>query len=73
MIEAIDMSLDDIIKNNKKSSATNTTFRGAARLRSRGHGRSRARDLELGPGPTRRSDYRSSTRSIPYLVPQVAV
>ncbi|KAK1409488.1 hypothetical protein QVD17_36014 [Tagetes erecta] len=68
MIEAIDMSLDDIIKNNKKlarSSATNSSFRGAGRVRSRGHGR----DLELGPGPTRRSDNLSSTRLKPYFVP----
>ncbi|KAI3799808.1 hypothetical protein L1987_35112 [Smallanthus sonchifolius] len=72
MTEGLDMSLDDIIKNNKKSgrSDTNTSFRGGGR--GRGHGRSRGRDLELGPGPgpTRRFDNRYSTRTKPYYVPQ---
>ncbi|KAK9061202.1 hypothetical protein SSX86_018382 [Deinandra increscens subsp. villosa] len=71
MAGRIDMSLDDIIKNNKKSgrSDANTSFRGGGRRR--GPGRSRGRDFESGPGPTRRFENRFSTaRMKPYFVPQ---
>ncbi|KAI7752677.1 hypothetical protein M8C21_029210 [Ambrosia artemisiifolia] len=72
MAERLDMSLDDIIKNNKKSTAsdTNSTFRGGGRSRSRGHGRSRGHDSEPLPGPTRRFDNRPSARTKPYFIPQ---
>ncbi|KVI09789.1 Nucleotide-binding, alpha-beta plait [Cynara cardunculus var. scolymus] len=69
MTEGLDMSLDDIIKNNKKSgrSDAHTSHRGGGGGRGRGHGRS----LESGPGPTRRFDNRVMSRTNPYFVPQV--
>ncbi|XP_071707849.1 THO complex subunit 4B-like [Rutidosis leptorrhynchoides] len=69
MTEGLDMSLDDIIKNNKKSgrSDTNTTFRPGGR----GHGRSGGLGSVSASGPTRRSDNRAMSRPIPYFVPQV--
>ncbi|KAJ0470618.1 putative RNA recognition motif domain, nucleotide-binding alpha-beta plait domain superfamily [Helianthus annuus] len=72
MAERLDMTLDDIIKNNKKSSGsyTNTTFRGGGPDRSRGLGRSRGPEPEPAPGPTRRVDNRVLTRMKPYFVPQ---
>ncbi|KAL8193010.1 hypothetical protein R6Q57_027458 [Mikania cordata] len=75
MAECLDMSLDDIIRNNKKSgrSYPNTSFRagGSTRGGSRGHGHSRGRHLEPGPGPAIRSDKRLTTmRMKPYFVPQ---
>ncbi|KAK9290795.1 hypothetical protein L1049_008973 [Liquidambar formosana] len=51
MSSALDMSLDDLIKNNKKSGGAN----------SRGRGRSSG-----GPGPSRRFPNRSSNRTTPY-------
>lgn len=62
------MSLDDIIKNNKKSGGSDakTSLRGGGGGRGRGHGRG----LESGPGPTRRFDNRLTTRTNPYFVPQ---
>ncbi|XP_024973350.1 THO complex subunit 4B-like [Cynara cardunculus var. scolymus] len=68
MTEGLDMSLDDIIKNNKKSgrSDAHTSHRGGGGGRGRGHGRS----LESGPGPTRRFDNRVMSRTNPYFVPQ---
>eukprot|EP00262_Sarcandra_glabra_P012830 TRINITY_DN3392_c0_g3_i1.p1 TRINITY_DN3392_c0_g3~~TRINITY_DN3392_c0_g3_i1.p1 ORF type:complete len:252 (+),score=41.77 TRINITY_DN3392_c0_g3_i1:165-920(+) len=50
MSSALDMSLDDLIKNNKKSSGSN--------LRGRGRG--------SGPGPSRRFSNRITNRSTPY-------
>ncbi|KAJ0657764.1 putative RNA-binding domain superfamily [Helianthus annuus] len=72
MAERLDMTLDDIIKNNKKSagSDTNTTFRGGGPGRSRGLGRSHGREPEPASGPTRRVDNRVLTRMKPYFVPQ---
>ncbi|KAD7480082.1 hypothetical protein E3N88_03218 [Mikania micrantha] len=75
MAECLDMSLDDIIRNNKKSgrSYPNISFRagGSTRGGSRGHGHSSGRHLEPGPGPARRSDNRLTTmRMKPYFVPQ---
>ncbi|KAE9600639.1 hypothetical protein Lal_00045494 [Lupinus albus] len=52
MSAALDMTLDDIIKNNKKSGSANS------RGRSRGSG--------SGPGPTRRFNNRAANRSAPY-------
>ncbi|KAJ8770979.1 hypothetical protein K2173_022880 [Erythroxylum novogranatense] len=50
MTSALDMSLDDIIKNNKKP----------------GSGNSRGRGRGYGPGPSRRFANRSANRSAPY-------
>ncbi len=50
MSSALDMSLDDIIKNNKKS--------GSGSFRGRGRG--------SGPGPARRFSNRGSNRTAPY-------
>lgn len=52
MSSALDMSLDDLIKNNKKSSGSSNNSRG------RGRG--------SGPGPTRRFQNRGSNRPTPY-------
>lgn len=82
MTEFLDMSLDDIIKNNKKSSSgshSTSRFRGRAGAASgagvRSHGRSRGRGSDSGPvpGPTRRIDTRPATRTNPYFVPQVYI
>ncbi|KAK7261453.1 hypothetical protein RIF29_27765 [Crotalaria pallida] len=54
MSAALDMTLDDIIKNNKKSGS------GASR------GRSRASGSGSGPGPARRFTNRAANRSAPY-------
>ncbi|XP_077214401.1 THO complex subunit 4A-like [Tasmannia lanceolata] len=54
MSSALDMSLEDLIKNNKKSGA-GSNFRG------RGRG--------SGPGPTRRFSNRGSNRNTPYSKP----
>uniref|UniRef100_A0A2P2J9H3 RNA and export factor-binding protein 2 n=1 Tax=Rhizophora mucronata TaxID=61149 RepID=A0A2P2J9H3_RHIMU len=53
MTSALDMSLDDIIKNNKKSGSGN----------SRGRGRGRGG----GAGPTRRFNNRAPNRAAPYV------
>ncbi|KAK9279094.1 hypothetical protein L1049_012769 [Liquidambar formosana] len=50
MSNALDMSLDDLIKNNKKS----------------GSGNSRGRGRAPGPGPTRRFPNRNANRAAPY-------
>ncbi|CAJ1955764.1 unnamed protein product [Sphenostylis stenocarpa] len=50
MSAALDMTLDDIIKNNKKSASTNTRGRGRA----------------SGPGPARRLPNRAANRPAPY-------
>ncbi|XP_020252569.1 THO complex subunit 4B-like [Asparagus officinalis] len=57
MSSALDMSLDDIIKNSKKSSSSGG--------RGRGLGRS-------GPGPARRSQNRAANRPNPYSMPKAA-
>ncbi|XP_071719783.1 THO complex subunit 4A-like [Rutidosis leptorrhynchoides] len=53
---ALDMSLDDLIKNNKKSGD--------------GSGRGRGRGRSSGPGPTRRFNNRGTNRSTPYGGPK---
>ncbi|WVY99566.1 hypothetical protein V8G54_025636 [Vigna mungo] len=50
MSAALDMTLDDIIKNNKKSASANTRGRGRA----------------SGPGPARRLPNRAANRAAPY-------
>ncbi|XP_058099115.1 THO complex subunit 4A-like [Magnolia sinica] len=52
MSSALDMSLDDLIKNNKRSGGNSSNSRG------RGRG--------SGPGPARRTPNRSANRSTPY-------
>ncbi|KAK7262429.1 hypothetical protein RJT34_30002 [Clitoria ternatea] len=52
MSAALDMTLDDIIKNNKKSASANS--------------RGRARPSGSGPGPSRRLPNRAANRSVPY-------
>ncbi|RDX67089.1 THO complex subunit 4A, partial [Mucuna pruriens] len=52
MSAALDMTLDDIIKNNKKSGSGN--FRG------------RSRPSGSGPGPSRRLPNRAANRAVPY-------
>lgn len=64
MAESLDMSLDDIIRNSKKSGGN---FRG--RGRGRGSG---GRGVASGPGPARRFPNRAPTRTMPYLTPQMA-
>ena len=57
------MSLDDIIKNNKKSTTdSNPRFRG----RFSGGGTGGGGGAGGGPGPTRRFNSRSANRSNPY-------
>ncbi|XP_020214533.1 THO complex subunit 4A [Cajanus cajan] len=53
MSAALDMTLDDIIKNNKKSGSGNSRGRGARTSRS-------------GPGPSRRFSNRAANRAAPY-------
>lgn len=55
MSSALDMSLDDIIKNNKKSGSGN--FRGRGR--------------QSGPGPARRFPNRGANRTAPYTAAKV--
>ncbi|MFS7943064.1 putative chromatin target of PRMT1 protein [Helianthus anomalus] len=55
---ALDMSLDDLIKNNKKSGD--------------GGGRGRGRGRSSGPGPARRFNNRGANRSTPYGAPAKA-
>ncbi|KAM7522223.1 hypothetical protein LguiA_012125 [Lonicera macranthoides] len=55
---SLDMTLDDLIKNNKKSGAGGSTARG------RGRGRS------SGPGPSRRFPNRAANRPTPYSAPK---
>lgn len=55
MSSALDMSLDDIIKNNKKS--------GSGNFRGRGRG--------SGPGPARRIPNRGGNRVAPYTTAKV--
>lgn len=57
MSGALDMSLDDIIKNNKKSGSGNPRARG------RGSG---------GPGPARRPQNRAANRPAPYTTAKVS-
>ncbi|KAJ6796217.1 THO complex subunit 4B-like [Iris pallida] len=59
MSTSLDMSLDDIIKNNKK------THSGGGGSRGRGRGRS-------GPGPSRRAPSRSGNRPAPYSTGKAA-
>ncbi|GFZ14890.1 RNA-binding (RRM/RBD/RNP motifs) family protein [Actinidia rufa] len=66
MSDALDMSLDDIIRNNKNSGGSNGNFRG------RGGGRGRGRGFGSGPGPARRLPNRVQARTTPYLAPQIA-
>ena len=56
MAEPLDMSLDDIIKNNKKSGSSNFRGRGGA---------------SSGPGPSRRFRNRGLNRAAPYSTAQV--
>lgn len=53
---ALDMTLDDLIKNNKKSG---------------GGGGNRSRGRASGPGPARRSNNRASNRAAPYSAAKV--
>lgn len=57
MSAALDMTLDDIIKNNKKSGSGNSRGRG------RGSG--------SGPGPARRFPNRAANRAAPYTTAKV--
>ncbi|XP_057487471.1 THO complex subunit 4B-like [Actinidia eriantha] len=66
MSDALDMSLDDIIRNSKNSGGSNGNFRG------RGGGRGRGRGFGSGPGPARRLPNRVPARTTPYLAPQIA-
>lgn len=59
MSSALDMSLEDLIKNNKKSSGSSNNSRG------RGRG--------SGPGPTRRFQNRGSNRPTPYSMGKVTI
>ncbi|KAG8655355.1 THO complex subunit 4A [Manihot esculenta] len=54
MSSALDMSLDDIIKSNKKSGSSKTRGRGRA----------------SGPGPARRFTNRGANRAAPYTAPK---
>ncbi|KAK9055381.1 hypothetical protein SSX86_026464 [Deinandra increscens subsp. villosa] len=54
---ALDMSLDDLIKNNKKSGGD-------------GGGRGRGRGRASGPGPARRANNRGANRATPYGGPK---
>lgn len=65
MAESLDMSLDDIIRNNKKSSGV-----PPASVRGRGRGRGRGFAPAPSPGPLRRFDNRLPTRPTPYFPPQ---
>ena len=56
---ALDMSLDDLIKNNKKSGGGD------------GGGRGRGRGRGAGPGPARRFNNRGANRATPYGGPKV--
>ncbi|KAL6980504.1 hypothetical protein U1Q18_022142 [Sarracenia purpurea var. burkii] len=62
MSNVLDISLDDIIRNNKKSGG----FNGESSARGRGQGRSH------GSGPDRRFPNRAPIRTTPYLTPQMA-
>ncbi|GAV62702.1 RRM_1 domain-containing protein/FoP_duplication domain-containing protein [Cephalotus follicularis] len=55
MTSALDMSLDDIIKSNKKSSGPSSRGRGGPRS-------------NTGPGPSRRFPHRAANRSAPYSI-----
>ncbi|KAL7614086.1 hypothetical protein Lser_V15G08718 [Lactuca serriola] len=68
MTGGIDMTLDDIIKNNKKSGKADTDTR--SRGGGRGGGGGRGLGSEFGPGPTRRVDNRGTPRMSPYFAPQ---
>ncbi|KAA8539437.1 hypothetical protein F0562_026129 [Nyssa sinensis] len=68
MSEALDMSLDDIIRNNKKSGGSYGNLRGRGRGRGRGFGSGSG----SGAGPVRRFANRAPTRMNPYLTPQLA-
>ncbi|KAK6926937.1 Chromatin target of PRMT1 protein, C-terminal, partial [Dillenia turbinata] len=57
MSSALDMSLDDLIKNNKKSGGG-------------GGNRGRGRGSSGGPGPARRFPNRAANRSTPYAAPK---
>lgn len=65
MSEGLNMSLDDLIKNNKKSGASSRNFRP------QGQGRDRDRGTGPGPGPVRRFANRGPPRPTPYIPPQV--
>ncbi|KAF7149421.1 hypothetical protein RHSIM_Rhsim03G0123600 [Rhododendron simsii] len=67
MAESLDMSLDDIIRNSKKSGGG---FRGRGRGRATTAGRGGF--AASGPGPARRFPNRAPTRTTPYLTPQMA-
>lgn len=66
MADTLDMTLDDIIKNNKKSNPSS----GGGR-RSRGGSASGGGSGSGGVGPTRRPFKRAGNRQAPYQPPKV--
>jgi hypothetical protein len=58
MSKKLDMSLDDVIRDSRRSGGHNDSSRGRGRASS-------------GPGPDRRFASRNAVRTVPYYVPQV--
>ncbi|KAI3975131.1 hypothetical protein MKX01_038459 [Papaver californicum] len=77
MSTSLDMSLDDLIKNNKRSGGegggSSSTFRGRGRGRGGGFGArtTRGGGGSFGLGPTRRFQNRGIRRPMPYSIPNV--